>query len=206
MPFLQVSYFLCTAVCLFQDPNLYHLRTIDGVVRGTYEFTEHMRKSARSSSSGSLIHDVSRLRRNVIDQAMRPHGITRAQWWILANLSAVSEGINQTALAQKLNMTPMSLGESVGRLEAAGYVRRFADEQDRRANLLQITAAGQDVVGKMATVDDSINQRIMNGVSRDELAALERVLFKLRDNLLSLEAEQDDPDKSPVPALRRKRK
>src|SRR5262245_33864459 len=36
---------------------------------------------------GFLIHDVSRLRRTVVDKVLRPMGVTRSQWWVLANLS-----------------------------------------------------------------------------------------------------------------------
>ena len=36
------------------------------------------------SRLGFLMHDVSRLRRGVFDEFMKPVGLTRSQWWILA--------------------------------------------------------------------------------------------------------------------------
>ena len=53
---------------------------------------------------GFLIHDVSRLRRVAVDRALKPLGITRAQWWVLAFLSR-RDGMTQTALAADLDLT-----------------------------------------------------------------------------------------------------
>jgi hypothetical protein len=48
-----------------------------------------------------LIHDVSRMRRSAYDQFMKPLGITRAQWWVLAHLTR-HDGMMQTQLADLL--------------------------------------------------------------------------------------------------------
>ena len=45
-----------------------------------------MPRNERPFRLGFLIHDVSRLRRTVVDKALRPLGVTRSQWWVLANL------------------------------------------------------------------------------------------------------------------------
>ena len=45
---------------------------------------------------GFLVHDVSRLRRIVVDRALKPLGITRSQWWVLSFLSR-RDGMTQTA-------------------------------------------------------------------------------------------------------------
>src|ERR1700733_6630780 len=58
---------------------------------------------------GFLIHDVSRMRRNAYDQIMKPLGVTRARWWVLAHLSR-QDGIMQTQLADVLDVGKASLG------------------------------------------------------------------------------------------------
>ena len=50
---------------------------------------------------GFLMHDVSRLRRSVFNEFMKPLGVTRSQWWVLAHLSR-HDGMNQTDLANVL--------------------------------------------------------------------------------------------------------
>ena len=61
---------------------------------------------------GFLVHDVSRMRRTLFDQAMKPLGITRSQWWVLSQLSRhVRTGMLQTDLARDLDV-----GKVTGRL------------------------------------------------------------------------------------------
>lgn len=40
---------------------------------------------------GSLAHDFSRMRRTFFDHALKPLGITRAQWWALDNIASHAE-------------------------------------------------------------------------------------------------------------------
>ena len=77
---------------------------------------------------GFLIHDVSRLRRVVVDRALKPLGITRSQWWVLAFLSR-RDGMTQTALASDLDLTKVAVGGLLDRMEAAGFVERRADHK-----------------------------------------------------------------------------
>lgn len=55
----------------------------------TGESAPSSRPSAQSPQFriGFLVHDVSRMRRTLFDQEMKPLGITRSQWWVLAQLS-----------------------------------------------------------------------------------------------------------------------
>src|SRR5438067_11869208 len=50
---------------------------------------------------GFLVHDVSRLRRKAIDRVLKPLGVTRSQWWVLAFLSR-RDGMPQVNLAAEL--------------------------------------------------------------------------------------------------------
>lgn len=49
------------------------------------------------------------------------------------------------ALAEQLRIAPRSATEVVDQLEAKGLVERLPDPHDRRAVLVQLTAAGQDL-------------------------------------------------------------
>src|SRR5437763_13380309 len=80
---------------------------------------------------GFLMHDVSRLRRSVFDEFMKPVGLTRSQWWILAHLSR-HDGMIQSDLAGMLDIGKAALGGLLDRLEASGLIERRADEADRR--------------------------------------------------------------------------
>jgi DNA-binding MarR family transcriptional regulator len=89
---------------------------------------------------GFRIDDVSRLRRTVMDNAVRPIGVTRSQWWVLANLSRHNgEGMMQTELAKVMGVGKVTLGGRIDRLEASGIVARQAKPQDRHAKRVVIT-------------------------------------------------------------------
>ena len=70
---------------------------------------------------GFLMHDVSRLRRSVFDEFMKPMAMTRSQWWILAHLSR-HDGMIQSDLANVLDIGKAALGGLIDRLEASRFI------------------------------------------------------------------------------------
>lgn len=134
---------------------------------------------------GFLVHDVSRLRQAVFDQAMRPHGVTHAQWWALAQLTRhdPAGGMTQVELARLLGLGKVATGAMIVRLEAAGLVSRRADPADRRLNRVHVTARGQRVRERMIAVGRALNGTLLKGLSREELEATDRVLTTLRNRL-----------------------
>src|SRR5581483_9852971 len=77
--------------------------------------------------------DVARMLRTYADQRARQFGISRAQWVVLMRLDR-SEGLKQSALADILDLTPISLARLPDRLADNGLIERRADPNDRRAN------------------------------------------------------------------------
>ena len=146
---------------------------------------------------GFLVHDVSRMRRTLFDQAMKPLGITRSQWWVLSQLSRHARtGMLQTDLARDLDVGKVTVGGLIDRLEAAGYVVRQPDAVDRRAKRIVITEEGRAVLKQMVTVGQSLNRVILAGLSQDEVEATERALSVMKDNIRQATADRDDADLS----------
>jgi len=133
---------------------------------------------------GFLVHDVSRLRQILFDQAMKPHGVTRAQWWALAQLSRGGEaGMAQSELARLLGLGKVAVGTMIDRLEAARLVRRADDAQDRRVNRILLTTKGHEVLSRMVQVGRKLNAMVLDGLSAKELATADHVLTAIRRNL-----------------------
>lgn len=141
---------------------------------------------------GYLVHDVSRMRRTVSDQHMRPLGVTRSQWWVLANLSRqTTQGTSSTELAKLLDVGKVTVGGLVDRLETAGYVYRRVDKTDRRAKRIFITKAGFAVIEQMRQVVEPINEGMSRGLSAAEIAEAERVLAIIRSNLREMLSDEE---------------
>lgn len=133
---------------------------------------------------GFLIHDVSRMRRIVVDRALKPLGITRSQWWVLAFLSR-RDGMTQTALAADLDLTKVAVGGLVDRMESAGFVERRADGRDARARRVYLTRAGQKLVATIREAVDVVEADIMSAISDEELDQAGKVLAKIKATLMA---------------------
>ena len=128
---------------------------------------------------GFLIHDVSRMRRSAYDQFMKPLGITRAQWWVLAHLSR-HDGMMQTQLADVLEVGKASLGDVIESLEAGGWVQRRPDPADKRAKRVYLTKPAQALIKRMTVMENDFNSQILSDLSGEEMAELIRSLVKIK--------------------------
>ncbi|MET0986639.1 MAG: MarR family transcriptional regulator [Steroidobacteraceae bacterium] len=146
---------------------------------------------------GFLIHDVSRLRRLAFDQLMKPIGVTRSQWWVIAYLSR-HDGMKQTELADMLDVGRVSLGALVDRLEASKCVVRKPDPTDRRAKLVFLTPTAHKLLSDMRQAEDGMNARILRGVSAQQRAALVELLAHLKHNLMEVVAGESTAQREEV--------
>jgi MarR family transcriptional regulator for hemolysin len=129
-----------------------------------------------------LIHDVSRMRRTAYDQLMKPLGVTRAQWWVLAHLSR-HDGMMQTELADALDVGKASLGTLIERLEVGGLVLRREDPTDRRAKRVYMARSGHELLQRMTEEENQFNERILAGLSASDRATMIRTLTAIKQVL-----------------------
>lgn len=142
------------------------------------------RPVAKQFRFGYLVHDVSRVRRTLMDEYMRPLDITRSQWSVLSTLSrGGNNGMMQVDLARLLDVGKVTVGGLVDRLEATGHVERRADATDRRAKRVYITEQGFEMLRSMILVAVMLNKKILVGVTPEELEITERVLMRVKDNI-----------------------
>jgi len=161
-------------------------------------------------SLGFLLHDVSRLLRKRFDRRARTIGLTRAQWFVMAHLSR-NEGINQSALADILEIEPITLVHQLDRLEASGWIERRLDRDDRRVRLLHLTDLGRVILGKMQKLGMETKAEAVTGLAATEQEALIETLTKIKANLSAREfasqageSEEDDVA-TPRARVRRRR-
>ena len=138
---------------------------------------------------GFLLHDVSRLMRASFDQRAQALGLTRAQWRVLIHL-APREGINQSALADILELDAVTMGRHVDRLERDGWLERRADPGDRRAWRLYLTAAAQPTLAQMDAIATEMQAAALDGVPEADRARLAEMLTRIKANLAPGPAEE----------------
>ncbi len=144
---------------------------------------------------GFLMHDVSRLRRTVFDDFMKPLGVTRSQWWVLAHLSR-HDGMIQSDLANVLDLGKAALGGLVDRLEAAGLIERRPDDIDRRAKRVYLSPKGIQLIADMRGKSYEMSEQILAGLDLEARRALTDMLLQVKTNLTRMRegGGRADPD------------
>lgn len=142
---------------------------------------------------GFLVHDVSRLRRSAVDRALKPLGVTRAQWWVLAFLSR-ADGMSQAAMAEELDLGKVALGGLVDRLEKIGLVTREHDALDRRVKRVHLTKASKSLVADIRVSVSQAEKQILERIDDVDLRATVRALRGMKDNLLAMSADSHQRD------------
>ncbi|MGO4173798.1 MarR family winged helix-turn-helix transcriptional regulator [Bosea sp. TAF32] len=138
--------------------------------------------------------ETSRLLRTYVDQRARQHGTTRAQWGVMSRLRR-QEGLNQAALAEQMDLQPISLARLLDRLQGQSLIERREDPADRRAYRLYLTPEGRALVDDLDEVRTAIAQEVLGGVE-------ERSILSALDTLATIR-EQTRPqreDKMQMPA------
>lgn len=133
---------------------------------------------------GFLLHDISRLLRKKFDQRASGLGLTRAQWRVLQRISR-QEGINQSALAEVLEVENITLGRHIDRLEEAGWVERRRDPADRRAWLLFLKEKVDPMMQEMKVISEELLDDAFAGFSDADVSDLVEKLDRIKENLMS---------------------
>lgn len=131
-----------------------------------------------------LLHDVARLMRTLADRRARAHGMTRAQWMILVRLRRCG-GMTQRALAEILEVEPITVGRLVDRLAARGLVERRADPADRRVWRLHLTPAADPMLAEIDDMRRAFDAEVTAGLSPDHRQAVIEALLLMKTNLLA---------------------
>ena len=165
--------------------------SIDGKTAGARSERPRERKATSFDSNAShrrdiklgyLIHDVSRMRRTAFDQLMKPLGVTRAQWWVLAHLSR-HDGMVQTQLADLLDVGKASLGSLLDRLEATGFIERRPDSTDRRVKRVFLSRSSMQLLEQLAAAEAAFNSQILAKLGDKDRNELIRMLSTVKDSL-----------------------
>ncbi len=151
----------------------------------------------KAKSLGFFIIDGARLLRRRFDQETRHLDMTSAQLQILGRLSQ-NEGINQAQLAGLLDMEPITVSRHVDRMEAAGFVERSPDPQDRRVHLLNLTDKGKSLLPGMRLIAQKIFEDAQDGLSESERAVLLKGLEQVVSNLSRKPVESSNDERKRV--------
>ncbi len=146
-----------------------------------------------------LASDIGRLFRKrfeaTTDDGTHCGGLTGPQLRLIGAISR-NPGASQIALANLLDVEPITAARMLDRLQQAGLVERRPDPADRRAWRLHLTPRAEPLLVAARARIEIMVDAALEGFSDEERAALDTLLKRLRDNLAT-----DAPVGGPPPLV-----
>lgn len=124
---------------------------------------------------------VSKKIADVFNEKLNNYDITRVQWIALYFLGK-SESINQTELADKMDIKKSTMVRLIDRMEKEGYVRRKKDIEDRRITYICLTALGKKIRKELLPFGKEFSDLITRDISDEDMKIFKKVLNKLVEN------------------------
>jgi DNA-binding MarR family transcriptional regulator len=128
----------------------------------------------------------------VVDRVREATAVELSSAAVLSALETFADGASIDALRRILGLSHSGGVRIVGRLEAAGLVRRERDPRDGRAVRLHLTAAGAREARRVLAARHAAIEPLMAGLGARERLALERLLERL---LAAVTGDGDDANR-----------
>src|SRR5262249_50840639 len=125
---------------------------------------------------GPLVHAVAKSWREELDRRLRPLGLTRIQWLALLMVSRAPPCLPQRELADAPDIGAPATVALVDRMERDNLVARVPVPGDRRRNAVRATPASRRLFARIEAAAEVLRHEILDGLNKDELATLHRLL------------------------------
>lgn len=131
---------------------------------------------------GSLLQTAARKLFRQFEVQTADHGLSAAQWRLLGHL--LREGPStQVALADLLDVEPISVSRLIDRMEQGGWLRREAHPDDRRARIIVASDKARSTAPGVKAIAEALSAQALEGLTDDErrifLSALRQVATNL---------------------------
>jgi DNA-binding MarR family transcriptional regulator len=119
------------------------------------------------------------------EQVFGRSGLNRGEVGVLGALRATEprRPLSPSQLLKALLLSSAGITSRLDRLERRGLVRRIPDPDDRRGVLVELTETGERLVDAAVGANSQSQARMLEGMTKEELRALEGLLRKLQAGL-----------------------
>ena len=125
---------------------------------------------------------VSRTVSRAFDETLAEAGGSLPAWLVLISLKS-RQLASQRELAEAVGIQGATLTHHLDTMESAGLVTRRRDPANRRLHLVELTPAGDALFLRLRDAAMVFDRRLRAGLSDDDVAQLEALLTRLRDNV-----------------------
>lgn len=139
-------------------------------------------KQGKKPTPLMLCNEISKMFGNAVRNSNDDQKIHGSYRDILFHL-AREDGKSQLDLARLTHLKPPTISVALAKLEADGYITREVDPMDQRRARVYLTDKGRAIDEKAYAVICELDQKAINGLTKDEYKQLMVLLFKLRENI-----------------------
>ena len=131
---------------------------------------------------GLTLARTAKLVSRAFDDTLSAAGGSRPIWLILISLKTQPTR-NQRELADAVGIQGATLTHHLNAMETDGLITRRRDPANRRVHQVALTDKGETLFHRLASAAQAHDRRLRSGLDAGELATLERLLGRLRENM-----------------------
>jgi DNA-binding MarR family transcriptional regulator len=120
--------------------------------------------------------------RSRMDETLRPHGLTTAQYAVMCVIEQ-SDGISNAGLARAAFVTPQTMTGIISNLDRAGILVREADPNNGRILKSELTAKGKKLLLKAHHDVGNLEAILLKAVGKMNATQLAKLLSQCADDL-----------------------
>ena len=136
-------------------------------------------------------------------QMLQHFDLTVTQYEVLITVQRLGDGAAPKAIAEQLLVTRANMSGVVKRLRERALLRTTASAADGRSYLCSLTPDGRALLGRAQAAAARFIRAQLAPFADAELAAVEKLMHRMRDHLAGLEPDQlalgaaDEPQPAP---------
>ncbi len=139
-------------------------------------------KNDLSNNPMRLIGQAYRTFGRLVDSPLRKLDFAMGQLPVLVALKK-NGALSQAELARLAQVEQPSMAQLLNRMERDGLVQRIANPNDKRSQLVSLTADASQRLPKGKAVMDAASRQALEGLTKEEQHQLMALLLRVNDNL-----------------------
>lgn len=114
-------------------------------------------------------HNIIRTSRQLINDELKPLGLSSAEGNILLHLLTLEQHPPQEHIVETLDISKPAVSRALESLEAKDYIRRIQDKADKRAKRVYLTTKARQIGPQLEQIYSHVFSIGAQGISEDEI-------------------------------------
>ena len=135
-------------------------------------------------------HNMLRSARQIINENLRPLGLSSAEGNILLHLFTQGQEMGQEQLVEQLDVSKSAVSRTLNSLARKGYVTRQRDPDDRRAHRIRLTDKALEIGPAVEQIYNHVFTLAVQGISREEFDYFVNLFARMSENFAHGQAKK----------------